>query len=73
MGHTALREAFASAGLATVWACADGPNTASIAVMARLGMHFRRATTFPLGPGVEYEIARAAFLPNRFAPLPLLD
>jgi RimJ/RimL family protein N-acetyltransferase len=73
MGHTALREAFVSAGLATVWACADGPNVASIEVMTRLGMRFRRATMFPLGPGVEYEITRAAFLPDRFTPLSLLD
>jgi RimJ/RimL family protein N-acetyltransferase len=34
------------------------PNTASLAVMRRLGMRFHRSVKYPLGPGTEYILHR---------------
>lgn len=58
MAWTAVTRAFGNPAIDCVFAGADAPNTASIAVLQRLGMRFRRAVTYPLGPGVEYELGR---------------
>ena len=58
MAWTATTEAF-QAGLKVVVASTDGPNAASQAVMRRLGMRVRRDVALPLGPGVEYQLARS--------------
>ena len=72
MAWTAITLAFRHPAIDRVFAGADSPNGASIAVMQRLGMRFRRAVTYPLGPGVEYELTRADAGPQpRPAPLPL--
>lgn len=42
----------------SVIAGADLPNTASLTVMRRLGMHFYKNVRYPLGAGVEYVIRR---------------
>ena len=71
MAHTVMKQAF-SAGLAsTIWAGADSPNKASFAVMARLGMQFRREVRYPLGAGMEYQIKADAFDPESIEPLPI--
>ena len=49
-------------GAASVLAGADVPNSASIRVMERLGMHHVRNVGYPLGPGVEYIVTRAEWL-----------
>jgi RimJ/RimL family protein N-acetyltransferase len=60
----ATRMAWAAIGRAflgpidVVVAGTDGANAASVAVMRRLGMRFRRAVSYPLGPGVEYALSR---------------
>ncbi len=58
MAWTAITEAFRTPHIDCVFAGADRPNQASIAVMRRLGMTFRRDVQYPLGPGVEYAIHR---------------
>jgi len=58
MAHTAIGYAFAYGKIQTIWAGADIPNTASIAVMKRLGMRFRSVVDYPMGDGVEYEITQ---------------
>jgi RimJ/RimL family protein N-acetyltransferase len=52
MAWTAILQTF-QARIDIVGARADGANTASQAVMRRLGMRFRRDVSLPLGPGVE--------------------
>ena len=69
--HAALAVAFGSGGVSMVLAGADAPNTASIAVIERLGMRFRQHVTYPLGPGVEYELRLEEFEPDRFERLPV--
>lgn len=54
MGWTAMCRAFDSGLVATVIAGTDDPNTASLAVMRRLGMRFLRRTQNPRWSGVEY-------------------
>jgi len=74
MAWTAVTRAFESPAIDCVFAGADAPNTASIAVLQRLGMRFRRDVTYPLGPGVEYELGRDDAGPQPPpALLPLLD
>lgn len=51
--------------VSTIWAGADVPNKASIAVIKRLGMQFRREVQYPLGAGMEYQIEAAEFDPAR--------
>jgi ribosomal-protein-alanine N-acetyltransferase len=58
MAWTAITQAFRTPHIDCVFAGADRPNQASIAVMRRLGMTFRRDVQYPLGPGVEYAIDR---------------
>ncbi|WP_420402729.1 hypothetical protein [Nisaea sp.] len=58
MAWTALLTAFEDPGIDLVTADADGANRASRALMARLGMSFRRNVEFPLGPGIEYGFSR---------------
>ena len=58
MAWTAITQAFRTQHIDCVFAGADRPNQASIAVMRRLGMTFRRDVQYPLGPGVEYAIHR---------------
>lgn len=58
MSWTAITQAFLSPQMDSVIAGADLPNTASFAVMKRLGMHFLRNVRYPLGCGAEYVIHR---------------
>ena len=71
MAHTAMMHAFRAGLVATIWAGADTPNTASLAVMRRLGMWFWREVQYPLGAGMEYRIEAEAFDPARIEPLPI--
>jgi RimJ/RimL family protein N-acetyltransferase len=57
MAWTAIMKAFLGP-IDVVVAGTDGANAASVAVMRRLGMRFRRAVSYPLGPGVEYALSR---------------
>ena len=72
MAHTAMQYAFGTGLVSLIRAGADVPNSASIAVMQRLGMQFRRAVEYPAGPGVEYVIDAAAFDRNRAASLEIV-
>lgn len=55
MAWTAITQAFLSLQIDSVIAGADVPNTASLAVMRRLGMQFLREIQYSLGfGGVEY-------------------
>ena len=58
MAWTAIILAFRTPHFDCVFAGADCPNQASIAVMHRLGMSYRGEVQYPLGPGVEYVIYR---------------
>lgn len=58
MSWTVIREAFARGGIDRVLAGADLANSASRAVMRRLGMRFLREARYPLGAGVEYILRR---------------
>ncbi len=60
MSWTLMRRAFDSGHVEQVFAGADRPNTASLAVMQRLGMTYLRAVEYPAGPGVEYVCHRSA-------------
>jgi len=71
MAHTAMHYAFGTGLASAIWAGADLPNTASLAVMQRLGMRFRRNVDYPAGPGVEYVIDAAAFDDERIERLPI--
>ena len=57
MAWTATTKAFQEQ-FGVVVAGTDCPNTASLAVMQRLGMRFRRDVSYPLGSGVEYMLSR---------------
>ena len=54
----AITHAFLSLQIASVIAGTDLPNTASLAVMRRLGPRFHKDVHYPLGDGVEYVIRR---------------
>ena len=71
MAHTVMTHAFETKSVSTIWAGADAPNQASIAVMKRLGMRFRREVQYPMGRGMEFEITAETFDPARIEPLPL--
>ncbi|MGF1524227.1 MAG: GNAT family N-acetyltransferase [Leptolyngbyaceae cyanobacterium] len=71
MAHTVMKQAFEAGLVATIWAGADAPNKASLAVMKRLGMQFRREVQYPLGPGMEYQMRAGDFDPRRIEPLPI--
>jgi len=56
MALSAARKGFSAPSKGRIVAGADRPNTASIAVLERIGMRFRSEVDYPLGPGVEYEL-----------------
>jgi [ribosomal protein S5]-alanine N-acetyltransferase len=58
MAWTAISQGFRSLQMDSVIAGADLPNTASLAVIRRLGMRFHKDVQYPLGPGVEYVLHR---------------
>jgi ribosomal-protein-alanine N-acetyltransferase len=58
MAWTAITYAFLSSQIDFVIVGADLPNTASIAVMRRLGMRFHKDVQYPLGAGAEYVLHR---------------
>jgi RimJ/RimL family protein N-acetyltransferase len=58
MAWTAITHTFLSSQIDSVIAGTDLPNTASLAVMRRLGMRFHREVQYPLGAGVEYVLHR---------------
>lgn len=58
MAWTVIAQAFHSSQIDCVFAGADLANTASMAVMRRLGMGFRQNVQYPLGAGVEYALYR---------------
>ena len=64
MAWTAITHAFGPMRRTCVFAGADAGNTASLAVMQRLAMRFRRQVRYPLGDGFEYEITPADAGPN---------
>ena len=61
MAHTVMNHAFGTGQVSAIWAGADVPNAASISVMKRLGMQFRREVEYPAGAGVEYVMEAKAF------------
>lgn len=65
MVWTAISQAFRSPRIDCVVAGHDLPNTASRAVMCRLGMRFYRDVQYPLGAGAEYILHR-----NDSGPIP---
>ncbi len=65
MAHTAMDHGFGTGLVSAIWAGADEPNTASISVMKRLGMNFRRKVEYPAGVGVEYVMESTAFDSSR--------
>ena len=54
MSWTVMQHAFDLGRIEEIIAGTDAPNKASLAVMKRLGMRFRRDVTYPMGAGVEY-------------------
>ncbi len=64
MAWTAIQHAFEN-GLDAVIAGADAPNTASLAVMQRLGMQFHRTVQYPAGEGAEYILRSTDPVPER--------
>lgn len=58
MAWTAITHAFLSSQIDSVIAGTDLPNTASLAVMRRLGMRFHKHVQYPLGAGVEHVLHR---------------
>ena len=69
MAWTVMAHAF-NRGIDAILAGADGPNTASLAVMKRLDMQFYRTVSYPAGEGVEY-LLRAGDPTPTSAPAPL--
>ena len=67
MSWTVMQRAFEAGHVDQIVAGADTPNTASVAVMRRLGMTVLRTVQYPLGPGVEYGYRRGDPAP---VPLP---
>ena len=65
MAWTAISHAFLSSQIDSVIAGTDLPNTASLALMRRLGMRFHKDVRYPLGAGVEYVLHR-----NDSGPIP---
>jgi ribosomal-protein-alanine N-acetyltransferase len=58
MAWTVITHAFLLSQIDSVIAGTDLPNTASLAVMRRLGMRFYKNVRYPLGAGVEYVLHR---------------
>jgi ribosomal-protein-alanine N-acetyltransferase len=70
MGWTVITHTFRVSSIDAVFAGADMPNTASLSVMRRLDMRFRRNVQYPPGAGVEYVLSRNDAGPT--APPPLI-
>lgn len=64
MSWTVMQLAFSRGNTDHIIAGADGPNTASFAVMRRLGMTFLRDVQYPAGPGAEYVFRRTDPVPS---------
>lgn len=64
MSWTVMQLAFSRGNIEQIIAGADEPNTASFAVMRRLGMTFLRAVQYPMGPGAEYVFRRTDPAPS---------
>jgi RimJ/RimL family protein N-acetyltransferase len=60
MAWTAITGAFLAGSIDAVVAGADLPNSASFAVMRRLGMRFHKSVQYPLGAGAEYVLHRGS-------------
>jgi ribosomal-protein-alanine N-acetyltransferase len=58
LSWSVMQLAFARSDIEQIIAGADDPNTASFAVMQRLGMTFVRHVQYPAGPGREYIFRR---------------
>jgi [ribosomal protein S5]-alanine N-acetyltransferase len=58
MAWTAITHTFLSSQIDSVIAGADLANVASLALMLRLGMRFRKDVQYPVGAGVEYVLHR---------------
>lgn len=71
MAHTVMKEAFETGKVSTIRAGSDAPNTASLAVMKRLGMEFWRQVQYLLGAGLEYRMQAGKFDPTRIETLPI--
>lgn len=67
MSWSVMQLAFSCSTIDHIIAGTDEPNTASLAVMKRLGMTFLRNVQYPAGPGVEYLFRRTDPAPS---PLP---
>ncbi len=65
MSWTVMQRAFEEGHVDQIVAGADEPNTASVAVMRRLGMKLLRTVQYPAGPGVEYVYRRDDPAPMR--------
>jgi len=65
MSWTAMQLTFRHRQVDEVVAGTDEPNSASVAVMRRLGMEFLHKVQYPLGPGVEYVFRRTGPVPVR--------
>jgi RimJ/RimL family protein N-acetyltransferase len=64
MSWTVMQLAFTRSNIEHIIAGADDPNTASFAVMQRLGMTFWRHVQYPAGPGKEYFFRRTDPVPS---------
>jgi ribosomal-protein-alanine N-acetyltransferase len=64
MSWTVMQLAFSRSNIEQIIAGADKPNTASFAVMRRLGMTFLRSVEYPAGPGSEYVFRRTDPAPS---------
>lgn len=73
MAVAVIRHAFEAAGFREVMAGADVPNTASVGVMKRLGMHDFRRVDYPKHEGVEATLVREDPLPTPPVELPIRD
>ena len=69
MSWTVMHRAFEAGYVEDIVAGVDTQNTASVAVMRRLGMQVLRTVHYPLGPGVEYGYRRGDPAPK---PLPTM-
>jgi ribosomal-protein-alanine N-acetyltransferase len=63
-GHAMLRFGFEEIGCARIYAITDAPNTASAAVMRRLGMTFEKRFEHHGLDSVRYVMMREEFLPG---------
>lgn len=64
MSWTVMQFAFSRGSIDRIIAGADGPNTASLAVMQRLGMTFLQSVQYPAGLGAEYIFRRTDPAPS---------